>query len=79
RLLAQVVGELYQQRDPSPMILAAHINVGNPAIRGELLRHIGNQYQGVIAADIAAGGKAKAEQIDREMGSEYARYGVASG
>ncbi|MCX7609001.1 MAG: DUF499 domain-containing protein [Anaerolineales bacterium] len=79
RLLGQLVSELYQKRDPSPLILPAHVNVANPAIRGELLRHIGNQYQGVIAADIAAGGSAKAEQIDREMGSEYARYGVASG
>ncbi|MCS7239604.1 MAG: DUF499 domain-containing protein [Thermoguttaceae bacterium] len=79
RLLGQMVSELYQQRDPSPLVLPAHVNLGNPAIRGELLRHIGNQYQGVIAADIAAGGKAKAEQIDQWMGSEYTRYGVASG
>ncbi|MCS7063069.1 MAG: DUF499 domain-containing protein [Methylacidiphilales bacterium] len=79
RLLGQLVSELYQQRDSSPLILPAHVNVANPSIRGELLRHIGNQYQGVIAGDIAAGGKAKAEQIDRGMGSEYVRYGVASG
>lgn len=47
-------------------------------MRGEFLRHIGNEYQGVIASDIA-GANAKAERIDREMGSEYARFSVAAG
>ncbi|MDW8138595.1 MAG: DUF499 domain-containing protein [Bacteroidota bacterium] len=79
RLLAQVVSDLYQKQHPAPLILPAHLNLANPSIRGEFLRHIGNEYQGVIASDIAAGGNAKAEQIDREMGSEYVRYGVASG
>lgn len=78
RLLAQVVSELYQDQHPAPLILPAHLNLANPAVRGEFLRHIGNEYQGVIAADIA-GGNAKSERIDRELGSEYARFGVASG
>lgn len=78
RLLANVVSELYQKQHPAPLILPSHLNLANPAIRGEFLRHIGNEYLGVIASDIADG-KAKAERIDREMGSEYARFGVASG
>jgi len=78
RLLAQMVSELYQQQHPAPLIQPAHVNLANPALRGEFLRHIGNEYQGVIASDIA-GPTAKAEKIDREMGSEYARFGVASG
>lgn len=78
RLLAQMVSELYKQQHPAPLIQPAHVNLANPALRGEFLRHIGNEYQGVIASDIA-GPTAKAEKIDREMGSEYARFGVASG
>lgn len=78
RLLANVVSELYQAQNPAPLILPAHINVANPAVRGELLRHIGNEYQGVIASDVA-GANAKAERIDRELGSEYSRFGVARG
>ncbi|MDW8368109.1 MAG: DUF499 domain-containing protein, partial [Abditibacteriales bacterium] len=79
RLLAQLVSELYKGQHSAPLILPAHLNLTHPSIRGEFLRHIGNEYQGVIASDIAAGGNAKAEQIDREMGSEYARFGVAGG
>jgi len=78
RLLAQIVAELYRQQHPAPLIQPAHVNPTNPAVRAEFLRHIGNEYQGVIASDIG-GPTAKAEKIDREMGSEYARFGVASG
>jgi hypothetical protein len=78
RLLAEVVADLYTRQHPVPLIQPAHINLANPKIREELLKHIGNEYTGVIAADIADG-NAKAQTIDREMGSEYARFGVASG
>lgn len=79
RLLANLVSELYQKRHSAPLILPAHWNLANPAVRGEFLRHIGSEYQGVIASDIAASGNAKAEQIDRQLGSEYARFEVAKG
>jgi predicted AAA+ superfamily ATPase len=75
RLLAQIVAELYKQQHPAPLIQPSHLNLTNPSLRGEFLRHIGNEYQGVIASDIS-GPNAKAEKIDREMGSEYARFGA---
>jgi len=78
RLLAEVVADLYKREHSAPLIQPAHLNLANPAIRRELIKHIGNEYEGVIAADIA-GSNAKAPTIDREMGSEYARFGVASG
>ena len=78
RLLAEVVADLYKREYPAPLIQPAHINLANSTIRRELLKHIGNEYEGVIAADISDG-NAKAQAIDREMGSEYARFGIASG
>ncbi len=77
RLLAQMVAELYNPQHLAPLIQPGHVNLSNPAVRGEFLRHIGNEYQGVIASDID-GPNAKAEKIDREMGSEYTRFGIAS-
>jgi hypothetical protein len=77
RLLAHVVADLYQREHPAPLIQAAHLNLTNPQIRREFLKHIGNEYEGVIAADIVDS-NAKAQRMDREMGSEYARFGVAS-
>lgn len=78
RLLANVVADLYARKHPAPFIQAAHLNLANPAIRREFLKHIGNEYEGVIAADIADT-NAKAQRMDKELGSEYARFGVASG
>jgi len=78
RLLANVVADLYARKHPAPLIQAAHLNLANPDIRREFLKHIGNEYEGVIAADIVDA-NAKAQRIDQEMGSEYARFGVASG
>jgi hypothetical protein len=54
------------------------LNLAVPEIRREFIKHIGNEFEGVVASDIVDG-NAKAQKIDREMGSEYARFGVASG
>jgi len=78
RFLAEVVADLYRREHAAPLIQPAHINLTQPAIRRELLKHIGNEYEGVIAADIA-NSNAKAQKIEREMGSEYARFNIATG
>ncbi|HOJ31267.1 MAG TPA: DUF499 domain-containing protein [bacterium] len=78
RLLAEVVSDLYRRKISSPLIQSSLVNLENPAIRREFIKHIGNEYDSVIAADIA-GKNAKAPRIDREMGSEYEKYGIASG
>ncbi len=78
RLLAQVVADLYQRKVSSPLIQSSLVNLENQAIRREFIKHIGNEYDSVIAADIA-GKNAKAPKVDKEMGSEYEKYGIASG
>ncbi len=78
RLLAEVVADLYNRRIPSPLIQSSLVNLENSAIRGEFIKHIGNAYDSVIASDIA-GKNAKAPKIDKEMGSEYEKYRIASG
>ncbi len=78
RLLAEVTRDLYNRKVVSPLIQSSLVNLGNQTIRREFIKHIGNEYEAVIAADIA-GINAKAPEIDREMGSEYEKYGIASG
>ncbi len=78
RLLAEVVGDQYRGRFPAPLIQPAHLNLLVPGIRREFIKHIGNEFESVVASDIVDG-NAKAQRIDREMGSEYARFGIASG
>ena len=77
RLLARVVGDLQEREHPAPLIQPAHLNLANTAIRREFVKHIGNVYEGVIAADIADH-DAKTQQLDREMGVDYQRFRVAS-
>lgn len=78
RLLAHVVADQYKQRVASPLIQSSSVNLENQAIRREFIKHIGNEFDSVIAADVA-GKSAKAPKIDKEMGSEYEKYGIASG
>ncbi len=78
RLLADIVGDLYRREHSAPLIQPAHVNLAASSIRSEFLKHIGNQFEGVVADDIA-GPNANAPKLDQEMGSEYARFGIASG
>ena len=78
RLLAEIISDLYKREHPAPLIQPAHINLANTSIRNEFIKHVGNEYEGVIASDIA-GHSAKAPEIDREIGTEYTRFGVAKG
>lgn len=78
RLLAEVVADLYNRKIPSPLIQSSLVNLENQSIRREFIKHIGNEYDSVISADIA-GTNAKAPKIDRDMGSEYEKYGIAKG
>lgn len=78
KLLASVLSDLYERQVNAPLILPVHLSLRNAALRGELIRHIGNQYEGVVHQDIATD-SAQAEQIDKQLGSEYAPYRVASG
>ncbi|NPV53644.1 MAG: ATP-binding protein [Firmicutes bacterium] len=75
RLLAQVVGDLYERKVSGPLIHSSMVDLSHPAVRREFIKHIGNEYDSIIAADIAG----KARRIDREMGSEYEKYSIANG
>ena len=78
RLLAEVIADLYKREHPAPLIQPSDINFMNTAIRREFVKHIGNEFESVISADIN-GMDAKAPKIDREMGTEYSKYKVATG
>jgi hypothetical protein len=78
RLLAEVVADLYKRKEVSPLIQSSVINLDNQIIRREFVKHIGNEFDSVIASDIA-GKSAKAPKIDKDMGSEYEKYGIAEG
>lgn len=76
RLLAEIVADLSKRKVPSPLIQSSLVNLDNQSTRREFIKHIGNEYEAVIAADIA-GKNAKSPKIDKEMGSEYEKYGIA--
>ncbi len=63
RLLADIIEDLYQRELNIDLILPGDINLDRPRIRQEFLKHIGPEYEGVIASDIA-GHEAKSQALD---------------
>jgi hypothetical protein len=68
RLLALVVQSLSDAR--IPYISLADFDLENQEIRRELLKHIGNEFDSVIASDLT-GTEAGARQVDSELGKSY--------
>ncbi|MCB0627703.1 MAG: ATP-binding protein [Pseudomonadales bacterium] len=64
RLLANVIEDLYQRETNIDLILPGDLNLEKPGIRQDFLKHIGSEYEGVIASDVA-GHEAKAQALDR--------------
>ncbi|MBA4158336.1 MAG: ATP-binding protein [Gemmatimonadetes bacterium] len=64
RLLANVVEDLYEREVSLDLILPGDINLGRDSIRREFLKHLGPEYEGIIASDIA-GLEAKSQALDR--------------
>jgi len=65
RFLANVLEALYEEETNLDVILPGDISLERTEIRRELLRHIGPEYDGIIAADIA-GPDAKSQVMDRQ-------------
>ena len=78
RLLAEIVADLFKRQDPSPLIQPANVNLSNSRIRRMFIEHIGEVFESVLASDIV-GDDARTVKMDRQMGSEYARFKVATG
>jgi hypothetical protein len=77
RLLAEIVYDTFTRQDPSPLIQPANINLSNPRIRRMFIEHIGEVFESVLGSDIVSD-NARAVKIDKQMGSEYAKFKVAS-
>jgi hypothetical protein len=82
RLLASVVGDLWQRRNAETqsqgLIQAAHIHWSIDALHSALTRLWGAGFETVIAADVN-GEKANAPLLDEERGEDYQREKIAQG
>ena len=68
RLLSLVIHALKERE--LPYISLADFDLANQEVRRELLKHIGPEYDSVIAADIT-GQEAGARKVDGELGAAY--------
>jgi hypothetical protein len=75
RLLAMVVHSLKDR--PLPYISLADFDLSNQHIRRELLKHIGQEYDSVIASDIT-GKDAGARKINTSLGKAYQGLNLGS-
>jgi hypothetical protein len=72
RLLSLVVSNIGKSKEP--YISPGDFNLGIQDIRHELLKHIGQEYNGVIDADIS-GKDSNSKRVDKEMGRSYVGLG----
>jgi hypothetical protein len=82
RLLASIVGELWQRRKTStqsqPLIQPCHVRWTIDALHAALTRLWGAAYESVVAADVI-GDKANAVILDAERGGEYPQERISEG
>jgi len=71
RLLSLVV---YAMKDSSnPFIRLSDFNLKNDDIKRELIKHIGQEFDGIIAADIISSNSG-AKKVDRSLGDVYSSF-----
>jgi hypothetical protein len=82
RLLASIVGDLWQRRKTStqsqPLIQPCHVRWTIDALHAALTRLWGAAYESVVAADVI-GDKANAVILDAERGGEYPQEHISEG
>lgn len=71
RLLALVVHSLKDSKNP--FIRLGDFDLKNDEIKGELINYIGQEYNGIIAADITSA-DAGAKRVDRSLGDAYSSF-----
>ena len=75
RLLSLVIHSLKESN--RPYISLADFDLANQEIRQELLKHIGPEYNGIIAADITDSG-AGSKKVDVSLGNAYRGLNLGS-
>jgi hypothetical protein len=78
RLLAEITSEVYKKRSAGTLIHSSDVTLSKSSICREFVKHIGNEFESVIAADVSGEGS-NAPQIDKKMGSEYEKHSIAQG
>ncbi|MFH8108114.1 MAG: AAA family ATPase, partial [Candidatus Aenigmatarchaeota archaeon] len=71
RILALVVHSLKDSKNP--FIRLGDIDLRNEEIRRELIKHIGNEFDSILAADITSPDSG-AKRVDRSLGSAYSPF-----
>jgi len=71
RLLSLVIHDLLEKN--IPFIRLGDFNLNNEEIRRELIKHIGQEWDGIIAQDITSK-ESGAKKVDESIGSAYRAY-----
>lgn len=75
RILAMVVHSL--RNSSKPFIRLGDIDLRNQEIRRELIKHIGNEYDSILASDITAPDSG-AKKASEDLGSAYLSYDLGT-
>ncbi len=75
RILALIVHSL--KNSTIPFIRLGDIDLKNEEIRRELIKHIGNEFDSILASDITSADSG-AKKVDRNLGSAYLPYSLGT-
>ncbi len=75
RLLSLVVHDLLDKN--IPFIRLGEFNLNNDEVRRELIKHIGQEWDSIIAEDITSKGSG-AKKVDESLGSSYKPYNLGT-
>lgn len=78
RTLAHTVKALSQRRHKALLIHPGDVTLGDPGIRGEVIRFAGESYKAALNADIIRA-DSKAPEEDRRRGGQVEELGLATG
>ncbi len=75
RLLSLVIASMAKSKEP--YISPADFDLANQSIRHELLKHIGQEYNGIIDVDIT-NKRSNAHKVNKQMGKAYIGLGLGA-
>ena len=78
RTLAHTVKALAQQHNKAPLIHPGDVNLGDPGIRGEVIRFAGESYKAALNADIIRP-ESIAPAEDKRRGGQVEEFSLATG
>ncbi len=73
RILSLIISDLWKKKDPHPLILPGYVDLENPTIQRELLKHLDVNWEKIIRTEITEE-NARAKIVDQTLGRQLQAF-----